>query len=70
MSALSLPKPVNTYAGEDELRSKTNGAVETNGNGHVETPEVEEDPGEYRPPRPSDKLKAGIIYPPREIRSE
>ncbi|WWC61631.1 uncharacterized protein I303_104215 [Kwoniella dejecticola CBS 10117] len=68
MSALNLPKPVNTYAGEDELRQQPNGAA-SNGNG---TPVVEEDDGdmeEDRPARASDKLKVGIIYPPREIRN-
>ncbi|WWD02712.1 hypothetical protein V865_000753 [Kwoniella europaea PYCC6329] len=70
MSALNLPKPVNTYAGEDELRQIPNGSA-TNGNG---TPAAEEDEGqggmeEDRPLRASDKLKVGIIYPPREIRN-
>lgn len=59
--ALNLPKPVNTYAGEDELRPKTNGI-----NGHAATPDVEDN----APSRPSDRLKTGIIYPPREIRGE
>jgi splicing factor 3A subunit 1 len=69
MATLNLPKPVHSYAGEDELRSKTNGTANGNGNG-VTVEDVEEDIGEYRPPRPSDKYKTGIIYPPREIRSE
>ncbi|ORY23136.1 pre-mRNA splicing factor [Naematelia encephala] len=64
MATLSLPKPVNTYAGEDELRPKTNGTpvngAELNGNGEEE---------EWRPPRPSDRFKKGIIYPPKEIRN-
>jgi len=62
--SLSLPAPVNTYAGENELR-KANGTTKTETNGHDESME---DEGEYKPPRASDKLKAGIIYPPREIR--
>ena len=72
MATLTLPKPVNTYAGEDELRHKPNGHT-TNGaatpNGAVEG--EDDDPGlggEYRPPRASDKYKQGIIYPPKEIR--
>ena len=76
MSALNLPKPVNTYAGEDELRNvnagpngTTNGnadAAEGSGeNGEAGAEEVVE---EYRPPRRSDKYLPGIIYPPREIR--
>ncbi|WWD17527.1 hypothetical protein CI109_101968 [Kwoniella shandongensis] len=73
MSALNLPRPVNTYAGEDELRQKPNG-VTSNDNG---TPDVGEQDGgeddanmeEYRAPRASDKLKEGIIYPPKEIRN-
>jgi hypothetical protein len=70
MATLNLPKPVNTYAGEDELRSKTNGAA-VNGNGTTNgAEEVEEDIGEYKPPRPSDRFKVGIIYPPREVRCE
>jgi splicing factor 3A subunit 1 len=68
MSALNLPKPINTYAGEEELRRPNGVAVNGNGNGNGE--EVEEDIGEYKPPRPSDKFLKGIIYPPREIRSE
>ncbi len=72
MATLSLPKPVNTYAGEDELR-KSNG-ITINGNG---TPNggdrmEEEDAGlggEYRAPRASDRFKKGIIYPPKEIRA-
>jgi splicing factor 3A subunit 1 len=63
-----LPKPVNSYAGEDELR-KLNGAAAVNGNGNGEVNGEEEDEGEYRPPRASDKYKVGIIYPPKEIRS-
>ncbi|KAK4688970.1 splicing factor 3A subunit 1, partial [Tremellales sp. Uapishka_1] len=66
--ALNLPKPVNTYAGEDELRTKTNGTA-INGNGADENGHDDEDIGEYRPPRASDKLKEGIIYPPKEIRN-
>ncbi|EJT45664.1 pre-mRNA splicing factor [Trichosporon asahii var. asahii CBS 2479] len=60
MPALNLPKPVNSYAGEDELR-KQNGAAAAG---------AEEDIGEYRPPRHSDKFKVGLIYPPPEMRSE
>ena len=61
--SLNLPKPVNTYAGEDELRKSTTpgapgAAMET------------EDEGEYVPPKPSDRFKVGLIYPPREVRSE
>jgi splicing factor 3A subunit 1 len=72
MSALNLPRPVNSYAGEDVLRSKMNGSA-VNGNAKGATvadggDEVEEDIGEYKPPRPSDRYKAGIIYPPKEIR--
>ncbi|WVR07251.1 hypothetical protein IAU60_004292 [Kwoniella sp. DSM 27419] len=70
MSALNLPKPVNTYAGEDELRQKPNG---TGTNGHAAGAEnggdQEMDAEEYRAPRASDKLKEGIIYPPKEIRN-
>ncbi|WVF71719.1 hypothetical protein IAT40_006527 [Kwoniella sp. CBS 6097] len=71
MSALNLPKPINTYAGEDELRQRPNGTP-VNGNGEgTPAPEGEQDgdEGEFRPPRASDKLKVGIIYPPREIRN-
>lgn len=68
MSALNLPKPVNTYAGEDELRkaaSPANGAA--NGeNGDAPA----QDEGEYVAPKPSDRFKAGLIYPPREVRCE
>jgi splicing factor 3A subunit 1 len=72
MAALSLPKPVNTYVDEDVLRASNgpNGNVATNGNGNGASAEEEEDIGEYRPPRPSDKFLKGIIYPPKEIRSE
>jgi splicing factor 3A subunit 1 len=72
MATLSLPKPVNTYADEDVLRAPNgpNGNVATNGNGNGASAEEEEDIGEYRPPRPSDKFLKGIIYPPKEIRSE
>lgn len=70
MATLNLPKPVNTYAGEDELRTRTNGAA-ANGNAATNgTEEVGEDIGEYKPPRPSDRYKVGIIYPPREVRCE
>lgn len=65
--SLSLPKPVNTYAGEDELRN-ANG----NGNGRGATVAdggEEEDVGEYRAPRMSDRYKVGMIYPPKEMRS-
>lgn len=71
MATLSLPKPVNTYVGEDELR-KPNG-ITTNGNGTPNGDGMEDDPGlggEYRPTRASDKYKQGIIYPPKEIRGE
>lgn len=66
--SLSLPKPVNTYAGEDELR-KTNG----NGNGAGAADAnggEEEEVGEYKAPRMSDRYKVGMIYPPREMRSK
>ncbi len=70
MSALNLPKPVNTYAGEDELR-KTTGTNGSNGpNGTVNASNTAEDEGEYVAPKPSDRFKAGLIYPPREVRSE
>ena len=59
--SLNLPKPVNTYAGQDELRN-------TNGNGHS-TGNGEEE-AEYRAPRMSDRFKATMIYPPKEMRSE
>jgi splicing factor 3A subunit 1 len=60
--SLSLPKPVNTYAGEDELR--TNGSA-TNG-----VAAGEEDVGEYKAPRMSDRYKQSMIYPPKEMRSK
>lgn len=60
MPALNLPKPVNSYAGEDELRNQNGSAFGG----------AEEDVGEYRPPRLSDKYRAGLIYPPPEMRSE
>ncbi|BEI80027.1 hypothetical protein CcaverHIS002_0105560 [Cutaneotrichosporon cavernicola] len=56
--ALNLPKPVHSYAGEDDLK---------NLNGKASVEEVE-DEGEYRPPRMSDKYLKGIIYPPPEMR--
>jgi splicing factor 3A subunit 1 len=59
--SLNLPKPVNTYAGQDELRN-TNGNGHSTGNG--------EDEAEYRAPRMSDRFKATMIYPPKEMRSE
>ncbi|KAK8864174.1 hypothetical protein IAR55_001420 [Kwoniella newhampshirensis] len=74
MSVLNLPKPVNTYAGEDELRQKLNGAT-SNGEGTPDVGEGQEggeddaDMEEYKAPRASDKLKVGIIYPPKEIRN-
>lgn len=77
MSALNLPKPVNSYAGEDELRNvnagangTANGGVNGNGNGEAPNgePVEEEVVEEYRAPRRSDKFLAGIIYPPKEIR--
>lgn len=61
--ALNLPKPVHSYAGEDELKN-------VNANGTAATVEDDEDIGEYRPPRMSDKYLKGIIYPPMEMRSE
>jgi len=73
MATLSLPKPVNTYAGEDELRSKPNANVNGNGTPNGTDGMEEEDPGlggEYRPPRASDRFKKGIIYPPKEIRGK
>lgn len=63
--SLNLPKPVNSYAGEDELR-KANG----NGTAQVNGGDGEEDVGEYRAPRMSDRYKVGMIYPPKEMRSE
>ena len=73
MSALNLPKPVNNYAGEDELRNVNagpNGTANGNGNGAAPNgePVEEEVVEEYRAPRRSDKFLAGIIYPPKEIR--
>ncbi|KAL7421521.1 SF3a splicing factor complex subunit [Cryptotrichosporon argae] len=56
--ALNLPKPVNTYAGEDELRNGV-GPSGAGANGV----EYSQDP-----PRPSDALKEGVIYPPPEMR--
>lgn len=56
--SLNLPKPVNTYAGQDELRNTTNG--HSNG--------MEEE-AEYRAPRMSDRYKSTMIYPPKEMRS-
>jgi splicing factor 3A subunit 1 len=84
MSALNLPKPVNTYAGEDALRNQNggpstapaNGDGNSNGNGNGTTANAnangdgQEDIGEYRAPRMSDKFKVGMIYPPKEMRSE
>lgn len=61
--ALNLPKPVHSYAGQDELR-------QVNGGGAAATVVDEDDMGEYRPPRHSDKFKVGLIYPPPEMRSE
>jgi splicing factor 3A subunit 1 len=77
MSALNLPKPKQSYAGEDELRKLNvngNGTVHANGGGDgtvedgVRVKEVAEE--EYKPPRGSDKYKIGMIFPPREIRGE
>lgn len=62
---MNLPKPVNTYAGEDELRT-ANG----NGSGTPNYAAGEDDVGEYRAPRMSDRYKVGMIYPPKEMRSE
>ena len=62
--SLNLPKPVNTYAGEDELRT-ANG--NPNGNGSTPANGMEE---EYRPPRMSDRYKDSMIYPPKEMRSK
>jgi splicing factor 3A subunit 1 len=73
MSALNLPKPKNTYAGEDELRNTASTPINgTNGdsNGNGATPAAAEDEGEYVAPKPSDRFKEGLIYPPREVRSE
>ena len=75
MSTLNLPKPVNTYAGEDELRQKPNGHLANGASGDVHGESNgdvgdDDDMAEYRPPKPSDKLKAGMIFPPKEIRSE
>ncbi|AAW40714.1 hypothetical protein CNBA0990 [Cryptococcus deneoformans B-3501A] len=66
MSALNLPKPVNTYAGEDELRNPNGVAGVANGQAVQENEDAEE---EWVPPKASDKLKIGIIYPPKEIRN-
>lgn len=59
--SLNLPKPVHSYAGENELRTP---------NGAATTVEDAADEGEYRPPRLSDKLVRGIIYPPPDMMSE
>ena len=59
--ALNLPKPVNTYAGEDELRHV---------NGRAAQVDETDDMGEYRPPKHSDKFKVGMIYPAPDVRSE
>ena len=68
MSTLNLPQPVHNYAGQDELRSQPNG---THVNGNGTNGDVDDaDMGEYVPPKASDKLKLGMIYPPREIRGE
>ena len=64
--SLSLPKPVNTYAGEDELR-KANG--NGTGSGAANGEGGEEEVGEYKAPRMSDRYKVGMIYPPKEMRS-
>lgn len=63
--ALNLPKPVHSYAGEDELRQVNGGAAAA-----TVADATEEDLGEYRPPRHSDKFKEGLIYPPPDMRSE
>ncbi|RXK38919.1 splicing factor 3A subunit 1 [Tremella mesenterica] len=71
MATLNLPKPVKTYAEEDILRPKVNG-TSSNGNGGGKGHDGEDGQDqemEFRPPRPSDNLKAGIIYPPKEIRA-
>jgi hypothetical protein len=60
--SLNLPKPVNTYVGQDELRNTSNGYGHSTGNGEEEA--------EYRAPRMSDRFKATMIYPPKEMRSE
>jgi splicing factor 3A subunit 1 len=63
MSNISLPAPVNKYAGEDELKSvnaNANGRPAANGG----------DDGEYRPPKKSDSLREGLIFPPKSIRGE
>jgi len=71
MSALNLPKPVNTYAGEDELRKATTGAGANGAANGTENGEAAvEDEGEYVAPKPSDRFKVGLIYPPREVRCE
>ncbi|WVO16420.1 hypothetical protein L204_104096 [Cryptococcus depauperatus] len=62
MSTLNLPRPVNTYAGADELRNTS-----ANGNGMAGFEDVDE--VEWKPPKASDKLKEGIIYPSKEIRT-
>lgn len=67
--SLNLPKPVHSYAGEDELRAPTNGGdAAPNGTGDDETAPDLGDMGEYVAPRRSDKFKQGMIYPPKEIR--
>ena len=71
MATLSLPKPVNSYAGEDELRKPNGIAADGNDTPNGTDGMDDDDPGlggEYRPPRASDKYKKGIIYPPKEIR--
>lgn len=70
MATLNLPKPVHSYAGQDELRPNGQSAngVSASGAGEAGDLPPDADMGEYRPPRPSDKYLAGIIYPPREIR--
>lgn len=71
MSALNLPKPVNTYAGEDELRKTTNGTSENGAADGTENGQATaDDEGEYVAPKPSDRFKVGLIYPPREVRRE
>jgi splicing factor 3A subunit 1 len=61
--SLNLPKPVNTYAGENELRT-------ANGNGTSNGTATTGEEAEYRPPRMSDRYKDSMIYPPKEMRSK
>lgn len=65
MSGISLPAPVNKYAGEDALKGVTAqaGAPAAKANGG-------NDQSEYRPPKKSDSLKEGLIFPAKAIRGK